>query len=71
MMREVRPEGGVQLTESAWWWMSTMNSHGVEISITRCVREMVRDPNPRPFFSLFSFFFFLFSFFFYHAFIVF
>ena len=23
-----------------------MNSHGVEISIAGCVREMVRDPNP-------------------------
>jgi len=38
-----------------------MNSHGVEISIAGCVREMVRDPNPMPFF-FFSFF--------YHAFIV-
>ena len=42
--------------------MLTMNSHGVEISITGCVREMVPDPKPMPFF------FFLF---FYHAFIVF
>jgi len=25
-----------------------MNSHGVEISITGCVREMVRDPNAMP-----------------------
>jgi len=25
-----------------------MNSHGVEISIAGCVREMVRDPNPMP-----------------------
>ena len=40
--------------------MWTMNSHGVEISIAGCVEEMVRDPNPMPFFS----------FFFYHAFIV-
>jgi len=46
----------VQLTESAWcsslrvrgWWMLTMNSHGVEISIAGCVEEMVRDPNPMP-----------------------
>jgi len=30
-----------------------------------CLAEMVRDPNPTPFFLLFSFFFF-----FYHAFIV-
>jgi len=26
--------------------MLTINSHGVEISIAGCVREMVRDPNP-------------------------
>jgi len=39
-----------------------MNSHGVEISIAGCVREMVRDPN------ILSFSFF--SFFFYHVFIV-
>jgi len=46
----------VQLTESArcsslrvrGWWMLTMNSHGVEISIAGCVREMVRDPNALP-----------------------
>jgi len=41
-----------------------MNSHDVEISIAWYVEEMVRDPNPKPFF-------FLFFFFFYHAFIVF
>jgi len=41
--------------------MLTMNSHGVQISIAGCVREMVRDPNPLSFF--FSFF--------YHAFMVF
>jgi len=54
----------VQLMESAWysslrvrgWWMLTMNSHVVEISIARCVEEMVRDPNPMSFF-LFSFYF--------------
>jgi len=28
--------------------MLTMNSHGVEISIAGCEREMVRDPNPIP-----------------------
>ena len=56
MIREVRreEEGAahgeclVQLTESAGWWMLTMNSHGVEISIAGCVGEMVRDPNPTP-----------------------
>jgi len=37
--------------------MLTMNPHGVEISIAGCVGEMVRDPNPMPFF---------FPFFFYH-----
>jgi len=50
--------------------MLTINSPGVEISIARCVEEMVpvgcleemvRDPNARPFFFLF---------FFYQAFIV-
>jgi len=38
--------------------MLTMNSHGGEISIAGCVEEMLRDPNPIPFF-LFFFFFFL------------
>jgi len=38
-----------------------MNSHGVEISIAGCVREMVRDPNPMPFFFL-SFFLLYFQF---------
>jgi len=28
--------------------MLTMNSHGLEISITGCVEEMVCDPNPIP-----------------------
>ena len=37
--------------------MLTMNSHGVEISIAGCVREMVRDPNPMP--VLFFLFFFV------------
>jgi len=36
--------------------MLTMNSRGVEISIAGCVREMVRHPNPAPFFFLFFFF---------------
>ena len=38
--------------------MFTMNSHGVEISIARCVEEMVRDTNLMPFFFLFFFSFF-------------
>ena len=50
----------MQLTESAGWWIGGDDSHGVEISITGGVGEMVRDPTPR------RFFFFL-----YHAFIVF
>ena len=36
-----------------------MNSHGVEISIAGGVAEMVRDPNPMPFFFHFSLFFFI------------
>jgi len=39
------------------WWMLTIKSHGVEISITGGVEEMVRDPNPLPFFLSPSFFF--------------
>jgi len=35
-----------------------MNSHGVEISIAGCVREMVQVPNPMPIFVYFLFFFF-------------
>ena len=35
----------------------TMKSHGVEISIARCVGEMVRDPNPMSFFYFVYFFF--------------
>ena len=35
--------------------MLTINSHGVEISIAGCVREMVRDPTPMPFFCFFFF----------------
>jgi len=30
------------------WWVLTMNSDGVEISIAGCVEEMVRDPNAMP-----------------------
>jgi len=56
MIREVRREGegaahgecGCSSLRVRWWWMLTMNSHGVEISIARCVEEMVRDPNPMP-----------------------
>jgi len=63
MIREVRREGegaahgecGCSSLRVRSWWMLTMNSHGVEISIAGCVREMVRDPNPLPFF--FSLFF--------------
>jgi len=36
--------------------MLTMNSHGVETSIAGDVAEMVRDPNPMPYLSFFSFF---------------
>jgi len=65
MIREVRLEGegaahrvcGCSSRGVRLWWMLTMNSHGVEISIAGCVREMVRDPNPMPFFSFFPFFF--------------
>jgi len=58
MTREVSREGGGGSSlRVSGWWMLTMNSHGVEISTARCVREMVRDPNPMPFF--FSFLFFL------------
>jgi len=39
--------------------MLTGNSHGVEISITGCVREMVRDPNPMPFFIFFIFYYYV------------
>jgi len=35
--------------------MFMMNSQGVEISIAGCVAEMVRDPNPMPFFWFFLF----------------
>jgi len=38
--------------------MLTINSHGVEISITGCVEEMVRDPNPLPFFFILFFYFY-------------
>ena len=64
MMREVRREGeGAADRECEcsslsvrWWWMLTMNSHGVQISIAGCVGEMVRDPNLLSFFSFFFFF---------------
>jgi len=38
--------------------MLTMKTDGVEFSIAGCVSEMVRDPNPMPFF-FFSFPFFI------------
>jgi len=34
-------------------WMLSMNSHGVEISITQGVEEIIRDPNPTPFYFIF------------------
>jgi len=37
--------------------MLTINSHVVEISIARCVEEMVRDPNLMSSFVSFFFFF--------------
>ena len=79
MIREVRREGegaahgvcGCSSLRVRGWWMLTMNSHAVAISIAGCVEEMVggveemvRDPNPMSlgFFSFFFFFFFLFFF---------
>jgi len=67
MMREVRREvGGAAHGEYRcsslrvrWWWVLTMKSHGVEISIAGCVEEMVRDPNPMPFCFFLCFFFFI------------
>ena len=64
MIREVRLEEdgaahrecGCSLLGVRGWWMLTINSHGVEISIAGCVGEMVRDPNPMPFFYPFFFF---------------
>jgi len=52
----------MQLTESVRVDL-TPNSHSVEISIAGCVEDMVRDPNPMPFFFS-SFFFFIFNVFF-------
>jgi len=53
IIREVRRAGGGAAQEECGysslrvrgWWMLTMNSHGIEISIAGCVEEMVRDPN--------------------------
>ena len=61
MIREVSQEGegaahgecGCSSLKVRWWWMLTINSHGVEISIAGWVEEMVRDPNLMPFFSFF------------------
>ena len=44
-----------------WWWMFTMTSHGVEISIAGCVAEMVHDPSSMS--SFFNFLIFMFIFF--------
>ena len=49
----------MHLTERARVVMLTINSHGGESSIAGCVEDMVRDPNPTPFFmTFFSLFFF-------------
>jgi len=58
MISEVRREGGGAASRDygcsslrvRGGWMLTMYSHAVEISIAACVEEMVRDPNPMPFF---------------------
>ena len=52
---EVEVGGGCSSLGVLGWWMLTMISHGVEISIAGGVVEMVRAPTPRR-----SFFFFLF-----------
>jgi len=65
-MREVRWEGGgaahgecgCSSLRVRWWWALTMNSHGGEILIAGCVREMVRDPNPMSIFFIFTFFYY-------------
>jgi len=57
MIREVRREwGGCSSWRVQVWWMLTMNSHGIEISIAGCVEEMVRDRNPTPVFQNVLFF---------------
>jgi len=56
MIKEVGREGegaaqgecGCSSLRVRWWWMLTMNSHGVEISIAGCVDEMVRTQNRCP-----------------------
>jgi len=35
--------------------MSTMKTHAVEFSTAGGVEEIIRDPNPMPFFSIFLF----------------
>jgi len=62
MIREVRRERegaahgecGCSLLRVRSWWMLTMNSHGVEISIAGCIGVMVCDPNHMPFLFFFS-----------------
>jgi len=54
MIREVKREGegaahgecGCSYLRVRWWWMLTMKSDSVKISIAGCVEEIVRDPNP-------------------------
>jgi len=36
--------------------MLTINSHGVELSIAGCLKEMVCDPNPMPFVYFYFYF---------------
>ena len=38
------------------WWILTMNSHGVEISIAGCVEKIVYNSNLIPCLFFFSFF---------------
>jgi len=61
MIREGRREGegaahgecGCSSLRVRWWWMLTINSRRVEISIVGGIRDMFRDPKPMSFFFLF------------------
>ena len=76
MIREVKREGGgaadgecgCSLPRVPAWWMLTMNSDGVEISIAGCVQKMICDQNLMP---LFHFLCFPFSFFYIVCFVLF